>query len=42
MTFAIRLRKRLLVRGTHRWNGCVREVTAELEGLELKIRRFFS
>lgn len=29
--WAIRLRKRLLIRGTHGWNGLVRGVTAWIE-----------
>jgi hypothetical protein len=29
--WAIKLRKRLLIRGTHRWNGWVRDVTAWIE-----------
>jgi len=32
MHWAIRLRKRLLVRGTHKWNAWVRDITAWLEG----------
>lgn len=31
MHWAIRARKRLLINGTHRWNGWIRGVTAWLE-----------
>jgi hypothetical protein len=29
--WAIKLRKRLLIRGSHKWNGWVRDVTAWIE-----------
>ncbi len=29
--WAIRLRKRLLIRGSHRWNAWVRDMTARIE-----------
>lgn len=31
MHWAIRLRRRLLIPGTHRWNAWVRDATAALE-----------
>jgi len=31
--WAMRLRKRLLIRGSHRWNAWVRDWTAKLERL---------